>query len=180
MRKKTIKLLFSSQKIWLHSSRRRLDGTVFTKTKTKTKAKTNTKTKDKRQKKTKPKRQRQRQKTIKLLFSSQKIWLHSSRRRLGATVFTKTKTKKETNTKDKRQKTKDKRQRQMTIKLVFSSKKSGSTAGAGWVGQSSQELFSIISIPRQQEASKFGRTAQYCNPKLRQSIIFAKINRNLV
>ena len=68
----------------------------------------------------------------------------------------------------------------MTIKLVFSSKKSGSTAGAGWVGQSSQELFSIISIPRQQEASKFGRTAQYCNPKLRQSIIFAKINRNLV
>ena len=27
---------------------------------------------------------------------------------------------------------------------------------SGWVGQSSQELFSIISIRRQQEASKFG------------------------
>ena len=36
----------------------------------------------------------------------------------------------------------------------------------GREGLTSQELFSIISVPRWEEASKFGQIAQYCDLKL--------------
>ena len=36
----------------------------------------------------------------------------------------------------------------------------------GREGLTSQELFSIISVPRREEASKFGQIAQYCDLKL--------------